>query len=218
MSALEFQPGSRWSYSPQAGFDTLGRIVEIVSGQPFDQFLRQRMFDPLGMKDVSFYPTPDARAAHGRRRISSDPKGKMAKNANPGRDAEQGLLHGIGRAHHDGRGVREVRADARQRRRVERQAAAQPADRSRTCRQCTRPTRCRAACPAKASASASASSTAPWRAARACQTAASAGAAPTARTSGWIQKEDLIAVLMIQTPVRDMRPEFENAVMQAIIK
>jgi hypothetical protein len=32
------------------------------------------------------------------------------------------------------------------------------------------------------------------------------------------QKEDLIAVLMIQTPVRDMRPEFENAVMQAIIK
>jgi CubicO group peptidase (beta-lactamase class C family) len=38
-------------------------------------------------------------------------------------------------------------------------------------------------------------------------------------THFWVdQKEDLIAVLMIQTPVRDMRPEFENAVMQAILK
>ena len=58
-SALEFQPGTRWPYSAQAGFDTLGRIVEIVSGQPFDQFLRQRLFDPLGMKDICFYPTPE---------------------------------------------------------------------------------------------------------------------------------------------------------------
>ncbi|HEY7444829.1 MAG TPA: serine hydrolase domain-containing protein, partial [Vicinamibacterales bacterium] len=54
---LEFQPGTRWAYSAQAGFDTLGRIVEIVSGQNFDQFLRQRLFDPLGMKEVSFYAT-----------------------------------------------------------------------------------------------------------------------------------------------------------------
>ncbi|HEY2381937.1 MAG TPA: serine hydrolase domain-containing protein [Terriglobia bacterium] len=51
---LEFQPGSRWSYSPGAGFDTLGRIVEIVSGQSLDQFLKQRIFDPLGMKDTFF--------------------------------------------------------------------------------------------------------------------------------------------------------------------
>ena len=57
MSALEFQPGTRWAYSAGAGFDILGRIVEITSGQPFDQFLRQRVFDPLEMKDVSFYPT-----------------------------------------------------------------------------------------------------------------------------------------------------------------
>src|SRR4029078_6265995 len=51
---LEFQPGSRWTYSPGAGFDTLGRIVEIVSGQSLDQFLKQRIFDPLGMKDTFF--------------------------------------------------------------------------------------------------------------------------------------------------------------------
>jgi CubicO group peptidase (beta-lactamase class C family) len=53
---LDFQPGSRWSYSPSAGFETLGRIVEIVSGQTFDRFLRQRIFDPLGMKDITFHP------------------------------------------------------------------------------------------------------------------------------------------------------------------
>jgi CubicO group peptidase (beta-lactamase class C family) len=51
---LAFQPGSRWTYSPGAGFDTLGRVVEIVSGQNLDQFLRQRIFEPLGMKDTFF--------------------------------------------------------------------------------------------------------------------------------------------------------------------
>jgi CubicO group peptidase (beta-lactamase class C family) len=56
-TALEFQPGSRWTYSPGAGFETLGRIVEIVSGIPLDQFFRQRIFDPLGMKDITFWPS-----------------------------------------------------------------------------------------------------------------------------------------------------------------
>jgi CubicO group peptidase (beta-lactamase class C family) len=56
---LDFQPGSRWRYSPGAGFDTLGRIVEVASGQPFDQFLRQRIFEPLGMKNTFFYPPQD---------------------------------------------------------------------------------------------------------------------------------------------------------------
>src|ERR1700686_1368177 len=56
---LAFQPGSRWTHSPGAGFDTLGRVVEVVSGQPFDAFLRQRIFEPLGMKDTFFYPPGD---------------------------------------------------------------------------------------------------------------------------------------------------------------
>src|SRR5262249_7527362 len=51
---LDFQPGTRWSYSPQAGIDVLARIVEIASGQSFDVFLQQRIFDPLGMKDTFF--------------------------------------------------------------------------------------------------------------------------------------------------------------------
>ena len=49
---LDFQPGTLWRYSGLAGFDVLSRIVEVVSGQPFDQFLKQRLFDPLGMKDT----------------------------------------------------------------------------------------------------------------------------------------------------------------------
>jgi CubicO group peptidase (beta-lactamase class C family) len=56
---LEFQPGSRWAYSAQAGFDTLGRIVEIASGMPLDQFFRQRIFNPLGMEEASFWPADD---------------------------------------------------------------------------------------------------------------------------------------------------------------
>ncbi|MEO7190957.1 MAG: serine hydrolase domain-containing protein [Vicinamibacterales bacterium] len=52
--ALDFQPGTQWRYSGGVGFDTLGRIVEIASGLPFDQFLRQRLFEPLGMNSTWF--------------------------------------------------------------------------------------------------------------------------------------------------------------------
>ncbi|MGE5646856.1 MAG: serine hydrolase domain-containing protein [Acidobacteriota bacterium] len=51
---LDFEPGTRWRYSGLAAFDTLGRIVEIVSGMTFDQFLRTRLFEPLGMNDTFF--------------------------------------------------------------------------------------------------------------------------------------------------------------------
>jgi CubicO group peptidase (beta-lactamase class C family) len=58
---LDYQPGTQWRYSGLAGFDTLGRIVEIASGMTFDQFLRQRLFEPLGMNDASFnVPEKDA--------------------------------------------------------------------------------------------------------------------------------------------------------------
>jgi CubicO group peptidase (beta-lactamase class C family) len=56
---LDFQPGSRWTYSPLAGFDTLGRVVEVASGMNFDQFLKQRVFTPLGMATTAFYPGED---------------------------------------------------------------------------------------------------------------------------------------------------------------
>lgn len=51
---LLFSPGERWEYS--LGVDVLGRLVEVVSGKPFDEFLRTRLFEPLGMKDTYFFP------------------------------------------------------------------------------------------------------------------------------------------------------------------
>jgi CubicO group peptidase (beta-lactamase class C family) len=56
---LEFEPGSRWAYC-NAGIDTLGRVIEVVSGRPFDAFLQERLFGPLGMTDTTFDPTPEA--------------------------------------------------------------------------------------------------------------------------------------------------------------
>jgi CubicO group peptidase (beta-lactamase class C family) len=49
---LVAQPGTRWSYS--VGLDLLGRVIEVVSGQPFDAFLKARMFDPAGMTSTFF--------------------------------------------------------------------------------------------------------------------------------------------------------------------
>ena len=58
---LNFQPGTQWEYSPSTGFDTLGRIVEILSGLTLEQFFKTRVFDPLGMKDT-FFAVPANRA------------------------------------------------------------------------------------------------------------------------------------------------------------
>jgi CubicO group peptidase (beta-lactamase class C family) len=62
---LRFQPGTHWAYST-AGMDVLGRVVEMASGMPFDQFLQKRVLDPLGMKDTSFWIAPgkESRWAH----------------------------------------------------------------------------------------------------------------------------------------------------------
>jgi CubicO group peptidase (beta-lactamase class C family) len=54
---VRFAPGTKWAYST-AGIDLLGRVVEVVSGMPFDRFLQQRVLDPLGMKDTSFWIAP----------------------------------------------------------------------------------------------------------------------------------------------------------------
>jgi len=59
---LDFQPGTQWAYSGAAGPEVLSRIVEIVSGQTYDEYLRTRIFEPLGMKDTFFYPPDDRRA------------------------------------------------------------------------------------------------------------------------------------------------------------
>jgi len=50
---LHHEPGSKYTYSE--GLDVLGYLIEIVSGMPFDVFLKTRIFDPLGMNDTRFY-------------------------------------------------------------------------------------------------------------------------------------------------------------------
>ena len=55
---LEFEPGSRWSYS-NPGIAVLGRIVEVVSRQPYERFVEERILKPLGMDDSFFFPPPD---------------------------------------------------------------------------------------------------------------------------------------------------------------
>ncbi len=50
---LLYQPGTRWNYSRST--DVLGYLVEVISGKPFDVFLRERIFKPLKMSDTDFY-------------------------------------------------------------------------------------------------------------------------------------------------------------------
>ncbi len=54
---LRFPPGSKWEYC-NSGINTLGRIVEVVSGQRIENFFQRRIFNPLRMKDTTFWPTP----------------------------------------------------------------------------------------------------------------------------------------------------------------
>jgi CubicO group peptidase (beta-lactamase class C family) len=54
---LLFNPGDKWEYS--LSVDVLGRLVEVISGLPLDQFIKTRILDPLGMKDTFFYVPDD---------------------------------------------------------------------------------------------------------------------------------------------------------------
>jgi CubicO group peptidase (beta-lactamase class C family) len=54
--AVNFEPGTKWVYC-QSGINTAARVVEVVSGVPFDEFVERRLFGPLGMKDTTFYLT-----------------------------------------------------------------------------------------------------------------------------------------------------------------
>jgi len=58
---MQYEPGAQWKYT-QSGINAAARIVEVVSGMTFDAFLQKRLFDPLGMKDTTFYPSDAQRA------------------------------------------------------------------------------------------------------------------------------------------------------------
>ena len=55
---LTDQPGAKWSYNNNA-INLLGRIIEVASGKPYEDFMEERLFEPLGMTNTTFWPTPD---------------------------------------------------------------------------------------------------------------------------------------------------------------
>jgi len=57
-TVLMFEPGTKYSYS-NAGINTAGRIIEVVSGMPYEKFMEERLFKPLGMKDTTFWPNEE---------------------------------------------------------------------------------------------------------------------------------------------------------------
>jgi CubicO group peptidase (beta-lactamase class C family) len=72
MTPLLFEPGTRYQYS-NAGINTAGRIIEVVSGMPYEEFLDKRLFGPLGMKDTTFWP-------------NEEQLGRLAKSYRPNAD------------------------------------------------------------------------------------------------------------------------------------
>ncbi len=74
---LEFSPGEAWNYS--VATDVLGYLVGKISGMPFEQFLKQRIFEPLGMKDTDFHVPADK--AHRFAACYSAPGGAMTFHA-----------------------------------------------------------------------------------------------------------------------------------------
>jgi CubicO group peptidase (beta-lactamase class C family) len=212
---LEFQPGSHWMYSPSDGFDVLARIVEITSGIPLDRFLKQRIFDPLDMPDTSHYPT-DAQMPRLVTVYQKTADG-LKKNENSLSMSSKvyfagggGLVCTIDDYSH----FAQMLANGGE---LNGRRLLSP----RT---------------VKLMSSVHIPYTLPGRtlgegyglSVRVMQDAiagnhrisdGSFGWSGAYGTHFWVDpKEDVVAIMMIQTPIREMRPEFENAVMQAIVK
>lgn len=75
---LEFSPGEAWNYSVST--DVIGYLIGKISGMPFEQFLKTRIFDPLGMADTDFF-VPAAKASRFAACYSADPPGAMTFHA-----------------------------------------------------------------------------------------------------------------------------------------
>ena len=69
---LEYQPDGKYAYA-NAGINTAGRIIEVVSGMSYQDFMQKRLFDPLGMKDTTFWP-------------NEEQVKRLAKSYKPGKD------------------------------------------------------------------------------------------------------------------------------------
>jgi len=214
-SPLEFQPGTRWMYSASDGFDVLARVVEVASGMPMNQFLQQRIFGPLEMTETSHWPT-DAQMP---RLVTAYTMtgGKMVKNENSMSMSSKVYFAGGG-------GLVSTADDYAKFAQMLANGGELNGKRLLSPRT------------VKLMSSVHIPSSLPGRAAgegfglsvRVIDDAirgnhrisdGSFGWSGAYGTHFWVDpKEEIVAVMMIQTPIREMRPEFENAVMQAIIK
>ena len=75
---LEFSPGEAWNYSVST--DVIGYLIGVISGKPFEQFLQERIFDPLGMNDTGFF-VPSDKAHRLAACYSASPQGAMTFHA-----------------------------------------------------------------------------------------------------------------------------------------
>jgi CubicO group peptidase (beta-lactamase class C family) len=80
---LLYQPGSNWVYS--VSVDIQGYLVEVLSGKPFNIFLKERIFDPLKMYDTDFY-VPSEKSSRVAQLYGYDDKGKIISQPGPGFD------------------------------------------------------------------------------------------------------------------------------------
>ncbi len=212
---LEFQPGTRWMYSPSDGFDVLARVVEVASGMPLDRFLKQRLFDPLQMPETSHYPTDEQMP----RLVSAYTKtdGHLVKNQNSLSMSSKVYFAGGG-------GIVTTIDDYSH-------FAQMLANGGELYGK-----RILSPLTVKLMSSVHIPYTLPGRtlgegfglSVRVMQDAivgnhrvsdGSFGWSGAYGTHFWIDpKQEVVALMFIQTPIREMRPEFENAVMQAIIK
>jgi CubicO group peptidase (beta-lactamase class C family) len=81
---LEFSPGEAWNYSVST--DVIGYLIGKISGKPFEQFLRERILDPLEMKDTDFY-VPTAKAHRLAACYSASPQGAIVFHAAERKDS-----------------------------------------------------------------------------------------------------------------------------------
>ena len=214
-SPLEFQPGERWMYSASDGFDVLARVVEVASGMPLNQFLQQRIFTPLGMTETSHWPSDDQMPRLVSAYAFTD--GKMVKNQNSMSMSSKVYFAGGGglvSTVDDYAKFAQMLANGGE---LNGQRLLSP----RTL-QLMASVHIPASLPGRNAGEGYGLSVRVIEDAIAGNHRISDGSFGWSGVYGthfWVDpQEDLIAVMMIQTPIRDMRPEFENAVMQAIVE
>ncbi|MGA2232752.1 MAG: serine hydrolase domain-containing protein [Tepidisphaeraceae bacterium] len=79
---LRFQPGTKWAYST-AGMDLMGRVIEVASGMPFDQFMQKRIFDPLGMTQTTYWLTAEQNARYAHSYVLNSQTNKLEETTIP---------------------------------------------------------------------------------------------------------------------------------------